>query len=98
LPAGIQKVEAQAEPWREIDEYARGSQQTFSYPEDYREIEDQYSIIKPAAEKHPPNYVWNSSFGLPVLVARGKSILIIWTSKSDFPTFKAGRIKASAVQ
>ena len=36
--------------------------------------------------------------GLPVLVARGKSILIIWTSKSDFPTFKAGRIKASAMQ
>jgi hypothetical protein len=25
-----------------IDEYARGSQQTFSYAEGYREIEDQY--------------------------------------------------------
>ena len=40
----------------------------------------------------------NSITGQPVLVARGKSILIIWTPKSDFPTFKAGRIKASAMQ
>ncbi len=40
----------------------------------------------------------SSITGQPVLVARGKSILIIWMPKSDFPTFKAGRIKASAMQ